>query len=77
MTNPAEAVEVLEPCPFCGGAATLQKSRAVESWGDWEAGCYNETCLVEPSTFSCGTDGGRDAVIRAWNRRAPTEGETE
>jgi len=66
----AEAVEVMKPCPFCGTTAGLYL--ASRSLGDGKP--YAIDCV------GCGIEftprDGMD-VISAWNRRTPTEGETE
>jgi len=63
--------DMLKPCPFCGGAATMMTS----IWGGdndynapYQVVCKN--CYVHTETDSCIQD-----VIKKWNKREPTEEE--
>jgi hypothetical protein len=63
--------QALEPCPFCGGEAVAniipESVGGVPGDGDWEAGCRNRACLVQPMA----TDFVDEAsAVAAWNKRA-------
>lgn len=71
-----EQREELKPCPFCGGAVTLEKGTRDSNMGPrnwWGVKCRNTmnlggTCAIEqiPS-------GSPEAAIERWNRRAQVE----
>lgn len=62
MTNNAN--EALEACPFCGGEATLHKTRSTAS-----IRCSDRLCLTRRVPISPIRDAS--AMVAAWNRRAP------
>ena len=52
----------LKPCPFCGGEAATNHC----VFYDYDVGCFNGECPVEPRTWS----ENKDEAIAAWNTRA-------
>jgi hypothetical protein len=66
--RPADGTGLLRPCPFCGGAATVE----ADPWlhDGVRIACVNEGCGVRPRTESllaCYAD----ELCAAWNGRAP------
>lgn len=61
--------ETLKPCPFCGNAPVVADDT---SYGQCWAGC---NCEHEPGVFR--PIGETDALIEAWNRRAPADPHTQ
>jgi hypothetical protein len=66
MHPPRAVVGPLRPCPFCGGAATLE----ADPWLDesLRIACGNDACRVRPRTESllvCYAD----ELCAAWNAR--------
>jgi len=63
---------LLEPCPFCGGAAVIKcitDTYRPDTY-DWWVSCV--VCTVErPSTKLSERAHRRDEAIGAWNQRAP------
>lgn len=60
---------ILQPCPFCGGAAELVECGNDEEerggpWEWWLAGC--KPCDVWRSD----NDGNKDAAVKLWNTRS-------
>lgn len=64
--------ESLKPCPFCGGAATLQKSKHKAPW--FQVTCNEENnCHMAPLVeYPVEED-----AVKAWNTRAPAGEEAE
>jgi hypothetical protein len=66
-------IQALEPCPFCGGKATVGKWFSVD--GSGRPDVYRASCV-----FGCGrsSDELTEAnAATAWNRRAPTASPAE
>lgn len=69
--------ETLKPCPFCGGAASIEHVEKV-----WEVGCSNFDMLAVDKDC-CGNGIGtkfatKKEAIRGWNKRAnPTDAEIQ
>jgi len=61
MTEPTD----LLPCPFCGGAASLNNDTDSPCWF---VGCSNSACPIEPCHYA---DTEAEAIA-TWNRRTPT-----
>lgn len=63
--------EALEPCPFCGGSATMEQTES----NRWSVGCDNAdepTCMGYQSLT---TFARRSEAVKAWNTRAAAPGE--
>lgn len=67
----------LKPCPFCGGAVSLEqpidRERAAPRDEWWGVVCRNAmnlggTCAIEQRPSRT-----KEAAIERWNRRAPTQ----
>lgn len=57
----------LKPCPFCGGEALLEESRARKGF---EACVSCTGCLVMMPTITFDTqEDANEKAMRAWNRR--------
>jgi Lar family restriction alleviation protein len=52
----------LQPCPFCGGEATLTDARG------WRSPHFDVGC--KKCSFNIWPDNNREKVITAWNTRA-------
>ena len=67
-------VERLRPCPFCGGAATLE----ADPWlgESVRIACGNEACRVAPKTEYLLVRYA-DELREAWNGRSPDGGAPE
>ena len=70
---PRRIAELLRPCPFCGGAATVEAS----PWLDESVriACGNDACRVQPRTEYL-LARYADELSAAWNGRA-TSGAAE
>jgi len=53
----------LQPCPFCGGTATLSSLPHAPTW--WRVRCNEYECGA--TTWAMGEV---DTAVEAWNRRA-------
>lgn len=60
MTHPTDQRAALEPCPFCGGNATVKVSIALQVCC---TKCLGGTGFYSPNL--------RNQAIAAWNRRTP------
>jgi hypothetical protein len=63
---PRAALGPLRPCPFCGGAATLEPDPWLD--GSLRIACGNAACRVSPKTetlLACFAD----ELLAAWNGR--------
>lgn len=61
----------LKPCPLCGGAMSVRTNR------DWHrlTGEHADDCLMQDfEPYYAATPKDREALISAWNRRAPVSG---
>ena len=63
MNKDGVSASLLLPCPFCGGAATLNHGAT----DDFNVACFNRECFG-PRGPACAFSGD---AIAAWNRRAP------
>ena len=59
----------VRPCPWCGKAPVIRKTRNAHNRKSFVVGCYNDVCEVGPETFLYPTQ--REAVD-AWNRYGET-----
>jgi hypothetical protein len=53
----------LDACPFCGGHATIGKSKARKDWDYWFVSCADKECKASVIASSA------SAVAKRWNRR--------
>ena len=66
----------LKPCPFCGGKATLIKSKTIFTFADsFCVSCDEDNdCYVRTRTpFRL----SKDEAISIWNRRGATDGKED
>lgn len=63
--------EELNPCPFCGGEASIGFSEPIHEEGIGEATALCGSCGFEWSTEAVGFGVAKQQAIAAWNRRTP------
>ncbi|HEX2209489.1 MAG TPA: Lar family restriction alleviation protein [Longimicrobium sp.] len=68
MHLPRAVVGPLRPCPFCGGAATVEPSPWMEE--SVRVACGNDACRVQPRTEYLLLRYAAE-LSAAWNGRAP------
>lgn len=79
MTVTTEPVEVLKPCPFCGGRAVLRGESADD--GGFYAACKELKCYAavgegyDRSAMPEHCFGSQEKAAEAWNHRALPKGE--
>ena len=69
MQLPRAMLGPLRPCPFCGGAATVEPSPWLDE--SVRVGCGNDGCGVQPKTEYLLLRFARE-LSAAWNGRAAT-----
>lgn len=71
-SNPTHTPTPLEPCPFCGGKASVIKGRVGSQFGQElnyvAVGCWNEGCKIRPHIN--GRPDWENKWIEEWNIRA-------
>lgn len=67
---PQAAADLLLPCPFCGGEATLEPDPSLPEIV--RIACGNGACRVMPRTEYL-LDRFADELVAAWNGRPPYE----